>query len=323
MATLDALKPLAIGVAYLLAQASTFVLQRVLLRFTRLTASRLDDDLVECLSSPLTLLLGVMLTYELVLKLELANAAQAFVSRGLEAAGLASLFWGGWRAVEVMHRAAIASPCGSPPPRRKSQHPAFARSLRALCHRRHRRDHGFANAWLSRHRAHRRARHRRSRGRARGAKTLEHVLGSVMLSLDRPFQVGDLINIDELTAEVESVGIRSTQLRTPDRTVVTIPNGRLADMRIENITVRDRVRLHAVIALAPNSGSAALMKFLQLLRSHMEHNDKIAPGWIVSLRGSDAGGIEHRRHRVIQDRAQRRIRDAAGALARRHHAHRR
>ncbi len=275
--------PLVVLVAYLVARPLSFVLRRILLRFTKLTASRLDDDLVECLSSPMTLLIGVLVAYELTLQLDLSSHAQAFVSQALEAAGLVSLFWGAWRSVEVLHRAALGSPWISTHGENRGILHLLVRFARFVV---------FATGVITVLQTLGYHVTALIAGLGIGGlavalaaqKTLEHVLGSVMISLDRPFQVGDLIKIDDLTGEVESVGFRSTQLRTFDRTIVTIPNGRLADMRIENITIRDRVRLHAVVALSPGSGSAALMKFLQLLRSHIEHNDKVAPGWIVSLR---------------------------------------
>jgi MscS family membrane protein len=80
-------------------------------------------------------------------------------------------------------------------------------------------------------------------------KTLEHVIGSVAISIDQPFRPGDRIKVDDLVGRVESVGLRSTRIRTADRTLVTFPNGRLADLRIENIGARDRMRFGTVISL--------------------------------------------------------------------------
>ena len=116
-------------------------------------------------------------------------------------------------------------------------------------------------------------------------KTLADVLGSVMLSVDRPFQVGDTIRIEDLlTADVESLGLRSTRLRTPDRTLVTMPNGRLADMRIENFTARDRMRFASVLSLSPASTPDALEQVLRRVRERVRSDEQIAPGSVVSLR---------------------------------------
>lgn len=72
-------------------------------------------------------------------------------------------------------------------------------------------------------------------------KTVEHLFGSVSLAADKAFRVGDWVRAGATEGEVERIGLRSTSLRTIDRTVVRIPNGRLADERIETFGERDRI----------------------------------------------------------------------------------
>ena len=81
-------------------------------------------------------------------------------------------------------------------------------------------------------------------------KTVEHLFGSIALATDQPCRVGDVVRVEDLVGQVEQIGTRSTRIRTPDRTVVTIPNGRLADLRIESYAARDRMRLSTVVTLA-------------------------------------------------------------------------
>jgi MscS family membrane protein len=80
-------------------------------------------------------------------------------------------------------------------------------------------------------------------------KTLEHVFGAFALAVDQPFREGDFVKIDDVQGTVEGVGLRSTRIRTPDRTVVAIPNGKLAEMRTETFAARDRLRLACTISL--------------------------------------------------------------------------
>jgi MscS family membrane protein len=80
-------------------------------------------------------------------------------------------------------------------------------------------------------------------------KTLENLLGSVMISIDQPLRVGDVVNVDGTTGTVEQIGLRSTQIRTFARTIVTIPNGKLADSKIENLAPRERIQLNFVIGI--------------------------------------------------------------------------
>lgn len=71
-------------------------------------------------------------------------------------------------------------------------------------------------------------------------KTVEHLFGSVSLAADKAFRVGDFVRIGDLEGTVERIGLRSTSVRTLARTVVRIPNGRLAEERIETFGERDR-----------------------------------------------------------------------------------
>jgi MscS family membrane protein len=72
-------------------------------------------------------------------------------------------------------------------------------------------------------------------------KTVEHLFGSVSLAADRAFRVGDWVRVGTTEGEVERIGLRSTSIRTIERTVVRVPNGRLADESIETMGERDRM----------------------------------------------------------------------------------
>ncbi len=72
--------------------------------------------------------------------------------------------------------------------------------------------------------------------------TLKNFFGSVVLLADKPFEIGDRVNIDGHDGPVESVGLRSTKIRTLDGHLVTIPNGELANKSIWNIAKRPYIR---------------------------------------------------------------------------------
>jgi MscS family membrane protein len=72
--------------------------------------------------------------------------------------------------------------------------------------------------------------------------TIKNFFGSIVLFADKPFEMGNRIVVDGHDGAVEEVGIRSTKIRTLDGHLVTIPNGKLADMTIKNITKRPFIR---------------------------------------------------------------------------------
>ena len=81
-------------------------------------------------------------------------------------------------------------------------------------------------------------------------KTVENLFGSVAIGVDQPFRVGDFVKVEDVLGTVEAIGMRSTRVRTLDRTLVTFPNGKLADMKAETFAARDRFRLLVNLGLS-------------------------------------------------------------------------
>jgi MscS family membrane protein len=89
-------------------------------------------------------------------------------------------------------------------------------------------------------------------------KTVENLFGSISLAVDQPFRVGDFVRVEDFYGVVENIGLRSTRFRTLDRSLVTIPNGRLAEMRLESLAARDRIRLDCSLGLVYETTAAQL-----------------------------------------------------------------
>lgn len=68
--------------------------------------------------------------------------------------------------------------------------------------------------------------------------TVQNVIGSLNIFLDRPFEIGDYISVSGAEGEVEEVGLRATRIRTLDQAVAYIPNGVLSNMTIDNYGLR-------------------------------------------------------------------------------------
>jgi MscS family membrane protein len=98
-------------------------------------------------------------------------------------------------------------------------------------------------------------------------KTVENLFGSVSILADQPFRVGDTIRVDGVEATVENIGLRSTRMRTVERTLVIIPNGKLADMRIESLGPRDRIRFSTKLQLARDTSVAQMRSISEAIRA--------------------------------------------------------
>jgi MscS family membrane protein len=97
-------------------------------------------------------------------------------------------------------------------------------------------------------------------------KTLENVLGAFALGIDQPLREGDLVKVEQTMGTVERIGLRSTRLRTLDRTLIAYPNGKLADAVIERYSARDRMRFHVHFRL----GLATTGRQLREIRERIE-----------------------------------------------------
>jgi len=81
---------------------------------------------------------------------------------------------------------------------------------------------------------------------------------------------------------VESIGLRSTRIRTLDRTLVTMPNGKLADTRIESFSARDRIRFVGSVFLARTTTSAQVQQILSGAERMLREHAKVWPDGIVA-----------------------------------------
>jgi MscS family membrane protein len=91
---------------------------------------------------------------------------------------------------------------------------------------------------------------------------LKNLFGSIMIFVDRPFQIGDWIVGNGLDGDVEEVGFRSTRIRTFHNSVVSVPNGLIADMTIDNMGLRKYRRYKTVLAITYDTPPASIDAFV-------------------------------------------------------------
>lgn len=124
-------------------------------------------------------------------------------------------------------------------------------------------------------------------------KTVADLFGSVALAADRPCRVGDTVRVEDVVGTVEQIGVRSTRIRTVDRSIVSFPNGRLADMRIETLAVRDRIRFATMIGVVYGTTEAQLKQVLSGMEAVLRQHPQIwKDGITVRFAGFGATAFE-------------------------------
>jgi MscS family membrane protein len=109
-------------------------------------------------------------------------------------------------------------------------------------------------------------------------KTVENVLGGVFLLSDRALAVGDLCRIADRMGWVEDITLRSVRLRTPERTLVSVPAGVLAQAGIENYTTREKILAKTLLRLRYGTNVEQLRTILDGIRALLEANLRIEAG---------------------------------------------
>jgi MscS family membrane protein len=108
-------------------------------------------------------------------------------------------------------------------------------------------------------------------------KTLENLFGGISMIFDRTIRVGDYCKIGTQSGTVEDIGLRSTSLRTDARTVLTVPNGQLSAMNIENFGMREKSYFYHVIGIRRETSPGQMRAVLDALRKLLTDDVRVEP----------------------------------------------
>lgn len=108
-------------------------------------------------------------------------------------------------------------------------------------------------------------------------KTIENLFGGVTLLADQPVRVGDFCRFGDRVGTVEEIGVRSTRVRTLDRTVVTVPNTEFSTMELENFAERDRIWYHPLIGLRYETSPGQIRTILKRVKQMLLDHERVDP----------------------------------------------
>ncbi len=121
-------------------------------------------------------------------------------------------------------------------------------------------------------------------------QTIANIFGGVSVLGDEVFRVGDVCRFGDRTGVVEDIGLRSTRIRTEERTLVAIPNGTVATINLENLSRRDKILFKTTLGLRPESKADhvrfVLAEFRRLLYSHPKVETKTVRVRLVDIAGA-------------------------------------
>jgi MscS family membrane protein len=108
-------------------------------------------------------------------------------------------------------------------------------------------------------------------------KTLENIIAGASLIFDQAVRVGDFLKVGEVQGTVDHIGLRSTRIRTLDRSIVSVPNSQIANMSLETLSARDKFWFHPVVGLRQGTTDAQMQIVLDGIRQVLLRQAAVDP----------------------------------------------
>jgi MscS family membrane protein len=251
----------------LLAGIVLAVFRRVVAR----TRSQLDDELVASISQPVRLLMALAVVRSGLVWLTPSVLLRAYVVRTLTALSYLGVAWLIVRIIDVISVRALSRMSGRQRASASSTIPLAKRTAKVAV---------FVIALLATVASWGYDTTAILAGLGVGGlavalaaqKTIENLFGGVAITTDKPVLVGDYCRYGDKFGTVEDIGLRSTRVRTLDRTLVTIPNGQFSALEIENFGRRDKIFFHPILNLrrdtTPDQIRLLIAQLRELLLAH-------------------------------------------------------
>ncbi|MBN2586862.1 MAG: mechanosensitive ion channel family protein [Candidatus Fermentibacteraceae bacterium] len=106
------------------------------------------------------------------------------------------------------------------------------------------------------------------------------IFASVVIFLDKPFMVEDFVEVNGVTGTVEEIGIRSTRIRTAEKTLVTLPNKEIMDSSINNFSRRPMRRAETTVGVTYDTTSDKMRNLLARLREMLDGDEMVDSGTV-------------------------------------------
>ncbi len=108
-------------------------------------------------------------------------------------------------------------------------------------------------------------------------KTLENVIGGVSLIFGQEVRVGQMVKVGDTTGTLVEIGLRSTLIRTLDRTMLSVPNGQIAAMSLENLSARDKFWFHQIFGLRYGTTCLQTRSVVEGIRTLLKESCQVEP----------------------------------------------
>jgi MscS family membrane protein len=123
-------------------------------------------------------------------------------------------------------------------------------------------------------------------------ETLENLMGSVTIFLDRPFVIGDKVQIGDVSGHVEHIGLRSTRIRTFEKSLVTVPNKMMVDAELENTTDKNYWRIKFSVGVLYSTSARDIRNIMDQSLEYLNSHPLVEDNPIVKLEAFNSSSID-------------------------------
>lgn len=101
-------------------------------------------------------------------------------------------------------------------------------------------------------------------------ESMENLIASFIIFFDKPFITGDLVKVNNFTGNIEKIGLRSTRIRTTDKTFISVPNKQMVDTIVDNITLRTQRKAELRLEISLSATAQQLRTLLPAVRTVLQ-----------------------------------------------------
>ncbi len=122
-------------------------------------------------------------------------------------------------------------------------------------------------------------------------ESLENLIASFIIFFDKPFYTGDTLKVNNVSGTVEHIGLRSTRIRTLDKTLVTVPNKQMVDSVVDNLSMRSQRRAEIKLDFVASSATTNIEKLIKETEAILGSNKEQVIKYSVFFSDFNKNGI--------------------------------
>lgn len=104
-------------------------------------------------------------------------------------------------------------------------------------------------------------------------ESLENLIASFIIFFDKPFATGDLVKVNGFSGTIEKIGLRSTRIRTLEKTFISVPNKQMVDTIVDNISLRTHRKGELKLEIGLEANAQQLTQFIAGINALLENEN--------------------------------------------------